>query len=175
MSLSNEILVVVSMTIAMFSLLVLLAMIVFYIIPMTKRMSELSRIMYTILRKDEKYENSHDSIKRALSTINDNIGSLSSSTNEAFNQLIKNNQQHSSNLPSPELSKKIRDTILENINIEVLMSKGMRIPNRESVFNIAKNVIKTYPDIDMVYIIKLTLSMVENYILNVNESQERNK
>lgn len=171
----NEIMTLVLAVTTILSLLTLLSLIFFCIIPMKNRMSELSRIMYAILRKNEKYDNSHDSIKRALSTLNNNIGSLSSSTNEVFMQLIKTNNKPGNSLPSPDLSKKIRDTILENINMEVLLSKGMRTPNRESMTHIAMNTIKTYPDIDIEYIVKLTISMVENYILSVNESQESKK
>ncbi len=171
MSQLNELTIFILLAITLISLISLLSLILFCIIPMKKRMNELSRIMYMILRKDEKYDNSHDSIKHALVTINDNIGSLSSSTNKVLAHILNTNKR-SGNLPTPSLSKEIRDTIMENINVEVLMSKGMRTPNRESIIHIAENTIKTYTHIDMEYIIKMTLSMVENYILSVTESQD---
>lgn len=168
----NETIIIILMAITLSSILTLLSLIIFFIIPMKRRMSELSRMMYVILRKEEKYDSSHNAIRHSLSTLNDNIGSLSSSIGNVFEQFIKKYSKPMSHLPSPELSKNIRETILENINMEILLSKGMRIPNRESIIHIASNTIKTYPDIDREFIVKMTVSMVENYIMNMNEAQK---
>lgn len=167
----TEILIVILLAITTLSVITLLSLIIFCIIPMKRRMIEISQMMYVMFRKESKYDNSHDSIRNALSIINNNIDSLSSSIDNVFDQIVKKSNKTPNRLPTPSVSKEIRETILENINMEVMLSKGMRIPNRESIIHIAEVAIKTYPDIDPTYIVKMTVSMVENFILNMNEAQ----
>jgi hypothetical protein len=66
----------------------------------------------------------------------------------------------------------MRETILENINIEVLLSQGMKIPNKQSTNHIIENTIRTYPDVDQEYTVKLCLAMIENFSLNVMEGKK---
>lgn len=153
------------------------------LIKMQNRMNELSRMMFVLIKKDEKYDNSHDDIKRALSVINGNIGSLSSSTDQAkqdikevassTKQALNELRAVSNNpvMPTPNISKMMRETILENINIEVLLSQGMKIPNKQSTNHIIENTIRTYPDVDQEYTVKLCLAMIENFSLNVAEGK----
>ena len=148
------------------------------------RMEDLSRMMYVLIKKDEHYNNSHDDIKRALTVINGNIGSLSSSTDRVHQEIqeLTNTNKQTLNelkvystkavLPTPNISKMMRETILENINIEVLLSKGMSIPNKKSTEHIIANTIKTYPDVDQEYTVKLCLAMIENFALNVKEGRK---
>lgn len=147
------------------------------------RMEDLSRMMYVLIKKDEHYNNSHDDIKRALTVINGNIGSLSSSTDQVIQELngVSSSTKQALNelkvvsntpgLPTPNISKMMRETILENINIEVLLSKGMKIPNKKSTDHIIENTIATYPNVDKEYTIKLCLAMIENFALNLAEGR----
>ncbi len=151
---------------------------------MQNKIDELSRMMYVIIQKDEKYNNSHDDIKRALTVINGNIGSLSSSTDQArqdiqevsssTKQALNELKAISNNpiMPTPNITKMMRETILENINIEVLLSKGMTIPNKQSTNHIIENTIRAYPDVDQEYTVKLCLAMIENFTLNVMEGKK---
>ena len=165
-------------------LLLIVVVLLVYMRSIKRSISELNRIMFTILKKDEKYDNSHDDIKRALTVVNGNIGSLSSSTDlvhQEIQQLANTNKQTlnelkaystSSILPTPNISKMMRETILENINIEVLLSKGMTIPNKKSTEHIIENTAKAYPDVDKEYTVKLCLAMIENFALNVKEGRK---
>lgn len=153
-------------------------------IKMKKRMEELSRMMFTIIKKDDKYDNSHDSIKRALSIINNNIGSLSSSTDQMIKDLgnlskSTNDALHqlsyASNkevFPTPNVAKMMRETILDSIRIEMLLSNGMKIPNKQSTDHIIDVAIQTYPHIDKEYTIKMCLAMIQNFIENELEGRE---
>ena len=102
-------------------------------------------------------------IKKALTIINSNIGSLSSGIEE-----LKKDTEKKSNsptrLPLPEESKAMRETILENINVEVLLSKNLRIASRDSIRKIIDATVEAYPDIDLVYTIKLCLAVIENFL-----------
>ena len=165
-------------------LLLIVAVLLVYMRSIKRSISELNSIMFTILKKDEKYDNSHDDIKRALTVINGNIGSLSSSTDRVHQEIqeLTNTNKQTLNelkvystkavLPTPNISKMMRETILENINIEVLLSKGMSIPNKKSTEHIIANTIQTYPDVDKEYTVKLCLAMIENFALNVKEGRE---
>ena len=108
-------------------------------IKMKKRMEELSRMMFTIIKKDDKYDNSHDSIKRALSVINNNIGSLSSSTDQMIKDLSNlskstNDALHqlsyASNkevFPTPNVAKMMRETILEFFSLRLLLMSSISL------------------------------------------------
>ena len=114
-----------------------------------------------------------DQIKHALTTINTNIGSLSSSTLRGLEEIkkdvhIKVNKKY---FPTPNISKMMRETIMECINIEVLLNKDLRIPNPNSVDHIVHTVLQTYPDVDVEYATKLTFAMIENFTEEVREQQ----
>ena len=142
-----------------------------FIIPMKKQINETNRIMFFILQKDEKYDRSHDDIKRGMNTSNSNMGLLSNSVNQVLEEFIKKESKPKKRLPKPEESKLIRETILECINMEVLLSKDMRIPNKKSTKNIIETTVETYPEIDVGYIVKLCMAMIENFILDFNNNK----
>lgn len=109
--------------------------------------------------------------KKAMTIINKNIGSLSSG-NEAIEKKLNEviNKKHlltDYRLPTPEESEAMRKTILENINMEVLLSKNLKIARKDSTRNVIDNTMSTYPDIDPEYVIKLSLAMIENFLETV--------
>lgn len=144
---------------------------------MKNRMTEMSTMMYVLIKKNDIQIESSDDIKQALSTINSNlrnvsneingnIGSLSSSTSKALKEIKADTSVYSKDgyYPTPNLSKMMRDTILECINIEVLLNKNMRIPNPNSSTHIIETVINTYPNVNKEYTTKLCMAMIENFI-----------
>lgn len=145
---------------------------------MKNRIEDLSRITYNLMKKYEYIDSSQDDIKNALSIlnsnlkavdqgINDNIRSLSSSTDKVLEQF--NEVSSEPYLPTPNVTKMIRETILENINIEVLLSHNMTLPNKQSTQHIIDSTVKTYPNVDKEYLVKLCLAMIENFVLNSQE------
>lgn len=179
---NNETILLIAVIVLLVAIIIILLA---FIIPMKRQIGELNRIMFAILRKDEKYDNSHDDIKRALSVINGNIGSLSSSTDQVFQELqnVSTSTKQTLNelkavsnnpiMPTPNITKMMRETIMENINIEVLLSQGMKIPNKQSTEHIIENTVKTYPDVDRKYTVKLCLAMIENFTLDYMEGQKK--
>lgn len=139
------------------------------------KFDSLSMSLYLINKKiesdNELNNTSFTEIKKAMTIINKNIGSLSSG-NEAIEKKLDEviNKKHllsNYRLPTPEESEAMRKTILENINMEVLLSKNLKIARKDSTRNIIDNTLETYPDINPEYIIKLSLAMIENFLETV--------
>lgn len=131
------------------------------------KFDSLSMSMYLINKKiesdNELNNTSFTEIKKALTIINTNIGSLSSGIEE-FKKDIKEKNKQTFRLPLPEESKAMRETILENINVEVLLSKNLRIASKDSTRKIIDATMEAYPDIYPEYTIKLCLAVIENFL-----------
>lgn len=170
----------VSIMLAALSVIVLIMTITIIIMTynmsrMEDRMNDLSSMMYSLLKKNNISLDNDDQIKHALTTINTNIGSLSSSTLQGLEEIkkdvhIKVNKKY---FPTPNISKMMRETIMECITIEVLLNKDLKIPNPNSVDHIVQTVLQTYPDVNIEYATKLTFAMIENYTEEVQEQQLR--
>ena len=131
------------------------------------KFDSLSMSLYLTNKKlesdSEMNKTSFTEIKKALTIINTNIGSLSSGIEE-FKKDTKAKRDSQTRLPLPEESKAMRETILENINVEVLLSKNLRIASRDSIRKIIDATVEAYPEIDLVYTIKLCLAVIENFL-----------
>ena len=99
------------------------------------------------------------------------MGLLSNSVNQVLEEFVKKEKKPKKRYPRPDESKLIRETILECINMEVLLSKDMRAPSKRSTKNIIETTVDTYPEIDVGYLTKLTLAMIENFILDFNNNK----
>ena len=86
---------------------------------------------------------------------------------ESFSMGYKHNQTEK-HAPTPEQATKIEATIKDLVSIEFILSTAMKISRRDSVYKIIMNTIETYPDINIEYIIKKTLSVVESFIRNAS-------
>lgn len=150
-------------------IIILLVMMIGIIKPMKKRINDLSLEMFILMRKQRSLDSSSDDIKHALNIINHNIGSLSSSTNEVSEvlQTLVEDKKSKPKLPTPDIAQKMRETILENINIEVLLAEQMQIPRKDATRKIIDATIAAYPDIDYEYTIKLCLALIENFVESV--------
>lgn len=142
-------------------------------LPLRKRIEEIQSFLYTLLKKDTIQTDSIYSIKKAVSVIHEDIGSLSTSTNRVINEL--DTVHNESIMPTPQLSNMIKETITEQITIETLLSHNMKIPNKKSTDYIIENVIRTYPNVDKEYIVKLSMAMIENFTLNERERNQEQK
>ena len=171
---------VISMTIILFVvsvfILILTSVGIVILLKMRKQMNDwFGSIAFSIyeLRKNqtdslEKFDTFDTEIKKALTIINKNIGSLSSGNDQLEKKLDEviqsKNLLNKYRMPSPDESKQMRETIMENLNTEVLLSQNLKIARKDSVRNIIDNTLATYPDIEPEYTIKLCLAMVENFI-----------
>lgn len=159
----------------MFIMMVCILALTISLVSIKKKLDEVTRSTYMLIRKNDICNSSQDEVKSALvkinnniktatDGINDNIGSLSSSTKEVISELKQ--QASEPYLPTPNISKMMRETIQEYINMEVLLSHNMKLPNKESTQHIIDGVIQTYPNVDKNYTVKLCLAMIENFTLN---------
>lgn len=166
----------ITLTVAV-SIILILVSVCLVIVLKTKKitsdlLSSLTFSLYQLRIDQEKSFNdimeSETEIKKAMTIINKNIGSLSSG-NEAIEKKLddiikKKHLLTDYRMPTPDESELMRKTILENINMEVLLSKNLKIARKDSTRNIIDNTIETYPDINPEYIVKLCLAMIENFI-----------
>jgi hypothetical protein len=65
--------------------------------------------------------------------------------------------------PDPDLVDKITKTVIDLISMEMILSKDMQYPPRESTNMIVQATLKTYPHVHPDYLIKKTLSIIESY------------
>lgn len=166
----------ITLTVAISFLLILTTVLFVIIVKMRKEnkdlLSSLTFSLYQLRVDHEKAVNKvsemDNEYKKALTIINKNIGSLSSGieqTEKKLDSVIKTkNLLKEFRLPTPEESEAMRKTILENINVEVLLSKNLKIARKDSTRNIIDNTLETYPEIEPEYVIKMCLAMIENFL-----------
>ena len=166
----------ITLTVAISFLLILTSVLFVIILKMKKEnkdlLSSLTFSLYQLRVDHEKSVNKvsemDNEYKKALTIINKNIGSLSSGieqTEKKLDNVIKTkNLLKEFRLPTPEESEAMRKTILENINVEVLLSKNLKIARKDSTRNIIDNTLETYPAIEPEYVIKMCLAMIENFL-----------
>lgn len=127
--------------------------------PLENRLEEQSSVLYSILKKHIIYDDKLYVMSDDITSVQQNIKSLTSSIGHVIkeNQTIRGEKVY----PSPQLAELIQATIKEQITIEMLLSNKMRIANKDSVGKIIENVSKTYPNVDVEYLTKKCLAMIE--------------
>ena len=159
-----------------------------------KRDEELSRLMYSIIRKTQTLDDDYyalkeqnqqyaNDIKRLQEMINSlgvleqkNASSISSLTS-SINNVIQENKRRSETkiYPTPQLSEMIKTTIGEFFHQEVVLIRDMRFPVSPTdpvITKITKNTILTYPHVDEEYITKRCLATIENQIQKAQRGGE---
>lgn len=151
-----------------------------------KRDEELSRLMYSLIRKTQTLDDDYyalkeqnqqytNDIKRLQEMINSlgvlaqkNASSISSLTS-SINNVIQENKRRSEEkiYPTPQLSEMIKTTIGEFFHQEVVLIRDMRFPvspNDPVVTKIAKNTIHTYPHVDEGWIAKKVIEVIQEAV-----------
>jgi hypothetical protein len=150
---TNSILIMIGMIIMLISNIIT----IHHIRKMFELYTQHSLIMYRIHRLfDRMYDQSSD------------IAKETKQLHEGFEILMTDYNSHhqQKHLPDPTQAAQIEATINDLISIEILLSSDMKISRRDSVINIASKTAETYPDIDVTYIVKKTLSVIESFIRN---------
>lgn len=156
----NNIEILLMFTVILLSIL-LLSITFLIVIPMKKRMIELSNIMYHIIHKsDEIIDNSYK-LRDVYVNMSSSVKELSTNTTRALSDLKKQSSDGQKVYPWPQLAEMIKQTIDEQIAIEKALSSDMRVPNPNSTKYIIDNTKRTYPHVDEEYIAKLALAMLE--------------
>ena len=74
----------------------------------------------------------------------------------------ENEEKQKKIYPTPELSKMITETIQEQIEMEIVLSRNLTAPSNEYITNITYNVMQTYPQVHPDYIHKKCLAIIES-------------
>lgn len=147
-----------------------------------RRDEELSRLMYSLLKKTRELDDDYlslkeqnqqyaNDIKRLQEMINSlgvleqkNAGSISSLTSSIQNVIQENKRRENTKIyPTPQLSEMIKTTIGEYVHQEIVFIRDMRIPISPTdpvTVKITRNTIKTYPHVDEEWIAKKVVEIV---------------
>lgn len=135
---------------------------------MTSTMNEMANMMYLILKKQKSIDDvlnevaiSNNNTESELSTLSTSIDSMFKEYKQSMNTKI---------YPTPQLADMITTTIKEQVAVETILTKNLRIIDKNTVNIIIENTTKTYPHVDESYIIKKTLSIIEGLKTN-NQSE----
>jgi hypothetical protein len=71
-------------------------------------------------------------------------------------------------LPTPEEEKQITETIKDLIATEVALASSLRSPHKDSLKDIVFKTVDTYPDIDIEYICRKVVSIIELYTKGIS-------
>ena len=151
-----------------------------------RRDEELSRLMYSLLKKTRELDDDYlslkeqnqqyaNDIKRLQEMINSlgvleqkNAGSISSLTSSIQNVIQENKRRENTKIyPTPQLSEMIKTTIGEYVHQEIVFIRDMRIPISPTdpvTVRITRNTIKTYPHVDEEWIAKKVIEVLTEAI-----------
>ena len=121
-------------------------------VKMENTINELSRMIYSLTKKLKSYDETLDDTRNEIVALTTSIDEL---------VVVKSTKKV---YPTPDVSSMIAETIKEHIAIELSLSAGLQLPNKNSTDKIIKNTIATYPNIDEVFITKKCLAMIQNTI-----------
>lgn len=120
--------------------------------------------LYQIMRRTESIDWHVDNVDQMDKTINETMGTLTSSIRSVLGKLYEERKQKREKiLPDPQLAKVIDDSITEHIMTEkfIISEQGVKeLP----VVQIAKKVCKTFPYVDVEYITIRTAYICKEFI-----------
>ena len=130
----------------------------------------LSLIVILVIRLESIYFKTrlnllHDSFvnyKNLLQVLTEQVATISNKQDQLSESLPKSNNTNR-RLPTPEEEEQITLTIKDYIATEVSLASGLRSPYKDSLKDIVLKTVETYPEIDIEYIARKVVSMVELY------------
>ena len=142
-----------------------------FIIKIYKAADKTQDAAYMLLVKYERMESILNDIKEsntsipvelcdAINYIADTVESLSSSNKKVLQNFGK--PLPGKIYPQPQLAHAMTETIKEQISIELAKSKKLRIPKADYLSKVARNVCRTYPEIDINYIASKCVAVFES-------------
>lgn len=158
--------------ICIIAIIVSIALIFLIVIkPIKTRFDMQTNILYTLIKKNNLYND------RLYTVINDNeqtkqdIVSLLTSL-ETFKEDIRE-RENNKIYPNPQMVSMIETTINEQIGIEITLTHNLFIKPRDMLNTVVDNTMKTYPMVDKEYITKKCITMIES--LHQDNSTNKNK
>ena len=145
-----------STIITILHLILSIFLIIFNIILFCK----INKIFKQIQDNHEKIIEKEDDI---YSDILHEIAEFSNSLTSLSESVSSHPQETTKRFPTPEEETNITNTIRDQIATEISLAAGLRAPYKDSLNEIIFRVIETYPDINVEYIVRKTISIVETY------------
>jgi len=120
--------------------------------------TRIDQMMYTIWRLSKDYHNLEEPIQ--------DIYQHTKQLHEGFDLIEQafNLVHQEKHMPSPQEAQQIDATVRDLLTIEIMLSSDMKISKRDSVPNVIKETIRTYPDVNEKYIVKKALSVIETFV-----------
>lgn len=132
-------------------------------------------IKYEVLKQLMKLDRNDmfDLFKSTNALINTNteeLNQLSESLKVYTSTLLEkaSNDNTHGKLPTPEEEKQITETIKDLIATEVALASSLRSPHKDSLKDIVFKTVDTYPDIDIEYICRKVVSIIELYTKGIS-------
>lgn len=136
---------------------------------LTDQLSDNNRLLYFNLKDSNQMKYNMDDTLDRIDLIETNVSQLSSD----LQIKIQRDEEESKRkvYPTPELSRMIAETIREQVEIEMILSKNLTAPSGEYVDEICHRVMKTYPKIEPDYILRKCLSVIEVELAQYRSSE----
>lgn len=131
-------------------------------------------IKYEVLKQLMKLDRNDmfDLFKNTNALINTNteeLNQLSESLKVYTSTLLEKSSDNThGKLPTPEEEKQITETIKDLIATEVALASSLRSPHKDSLKDIVFKTVDTYPDIDIEYICRKVVSIIELYTKGIS-------
>ena len=121
-------------------------------------------ILKTVRTMSESSDELSEDTYNALDYIANTVESLSSSNKMVLRKMIElhENQIPEKIYPRPQLAREIDQTIKDQIDNEFMLSNKLKTPPSNYINLITTNVLKTYPNVDVEYITKRCISIIES-------------
>jgi len=134
---------------------------------MKKKIDEQSRMLFYLLKKNSTYNDILHDTSKNIQDVFEDISALQ----KGFESYIIKEEENSKRkiMPTPELSEMISKTIKEQITFELAMLDNVKIVNRDIINKITYNTSRTYPYVDIEYISKKCLTII-NSLQSPNKS-----
>ena len=112
--------------------------------------------MYEIMRRESNLSSIFDGLNESVESLSTGFDNVRKSFNTALDEKI--NMKH---YPLPEEIKQIEGVMVDQIEQIVGLNSKQRIPNKDMYETIVTNVCKTFPNVDIEYIVTKLTSYIE--------------
>lgn len=119
--------------------------------------------IYQLKQSNDNLSFDIDQISLSMDRYNNSVESLQLSFDSLAAEYNTLNENKLQRMPSPTEVEQIEKTITDLLQIEISLSKNLKIANKDSLQKICQDTIKTYPGISTEYIIRKATSIVESF------------
>ena len=125
--------------------------------------NDIKLYMYEIMRRESNLSYMFDDMHESVESLSSGFDNVQKSFNTALNEKIS--MRH---YPLPDEIRQIEGVMDDQINQIIGLTKKQRIPNKDMYETIITNLCKTFPDIDVEYIVtKLTAYLEASDIIKL--------